>query len=163
MNMSLALNDHSTVARWALERAHAQGILLVASAGNGGTETNAHFPANLPEVIGVAAVDSQDRKAGFSSYGSTVGLSAPGLGIVSTYRFHGFASWSGTSMAAAIVSGAAALGFGAEPGATPDAVRGALEAAAVPMNHAGQPYEGLMGVGRLDVLGVVFQPIHSGS
>lgn len=164
INMSLALNDEdSSVAQWAIQRAHQEGILLVASAGNSGTQTDAHFPANMPEVMGVAAVDSGDLKAGFSSYGSTIALGAPGVGIVSAYRYHGYATWSGTSMAAAFVSAAGALAFGAEPGWTADEARTAIEDAAVPYSHAGQPYQGLMGQGRLDVLGVVFQPSETGS
>jgi hypothetical protein len=163
INMSLALNEDSSVAEWTIRRAHERGALLVASAGNDGTETDAHFPANMAEVMGVAAVDAEDRKASFSSYGATVALGAPGVGIVSTYRFHGYATWSGTSMAAAFVSGAGAIAFGADGALTADGGRSAIEEAAAPFSHAGQPYEGLMGAGRLDVLGIVFHPIEIGS
>jgi hypothetical protein len=161
INMSFALNERSTAAEWTLQRAHQQGILLVASAGNGGTETDARFPANMPEVMGVAAVDPGDLKAGFSSFGTTVAVGAPGVGIVSTYRFHGYATWSGTSMAASFVSGAGALAFGSQPDLSAEGGRSAIVAAADPYSHAGHPYEGLMGAGRLDALGIVFQPVET--
>jgi subtilisin family serine protease len=149
------MDAHSTVVEWTIQNAHTAGILLVSSAGNDGVESDTHFPASLPEVVGVAAVDAADLKASFSNYGSIVAISAPGVGIVSTYLFHGYAVWSGTSMAAPFISGAGALAFDAFPGSTPDEVRSRIENAAAPMDHSGQPYEGLMGAGRLDVFGAV--------
>jgi subtilisin family serine protease len=137
--------------------------VVVASAGNGGAASATHFPADMPEVIGVAALDSADLKAGFSNYGTIVAVSAPGVGIVSTYLFQGYATWSGTSMAAPFISGTAALVIRLQPGWTPDQARTRVEDTAAAFSHFGKPYDGLMGAGRVDALAAVlttdpFQP-----
>ena len=141
--------------RWAVRRAHANGRLLVASAGNEGVFTNRHFPSNLPEVVGVAAVDAWDRKADFSNYGNTVAISAPGEAIISTYLFHGYAVWSGTSMATPFVSGAAAVACELAPASTSSELSTALQVAATPLPPRGEAWDGLIGVGRVDLFALV--------
>ncbi|MBI4188497.1 MAG: S8 family peptidase [Chloroflexi bacterium] len=92
----------------ALLKAYNAGIVLVASAGNanGGPVS---YPAALPYVVAVSAVDSNNQIASFSSVGDQVDLAAPGVSITSTYLNGGYATMSGTSMAAPHVSGVAAL------------------------------------------------------
>jgi subtilisin family serine protease len=163
INLSLAFDGGSAVAEYAIREAHQAGAVVVASAGNGGTVSATHFPADMPEVIGVAALDSADLKAGFSNYGTIVAVSAPGVGIVSTYLSQGYATWSGTSMAAPFVSGTAALVIRLQPGWSPDEARARVEDTAAAFSHFGKPYDGLMGAGRVDALAAVlttdpFQP-----
>jgi subtilisin family serine protease len=155
INTSLGFDGYSRVVDWAVQEARDAGVVLVASAGNSGRYNTMHCPANLGGVMSVAAVKADDTKAPFSNFGPEVAIAAPGVGIVSTYLFHGYASWSGTSMAAPFISAAAAIAREEAPGGSPAAVRASILNAAARLNHAGQHYEGLLGAGRVDLLPIV--------
>ncbi len=109
----------------AIEAARDQGHLVVAAAGNGGsdfygdnTDLAPFYPASydLDNIIAVAAVNSADAKPTFSNFGaSSVDLGAPGVGILSTYPGDRYAYADGTSMAAPHVSGVAALVWSQQP------------------------------------------------
>jgi subtilisin family serine protease len=111
----------------AAQYAQAHGVLVVAAAGNDGASTPA-YPAALPGVLSVAASDRSDGLYGFSNRGAAV--AAPGDNTT-TALGGGYEDFLGTSSAAPVVSGAAALLFSAVPGATPAQVTAALEQAAV--------------------------------
>ncbi len=66
------------------EAAHAQGMVVVAAAGNSGMQA-VEYPASDPHVLAVGAVDAQDRRATFSSGGRTLALVAPGVDVLSTF------------------------------------------------------------------------------
>jgi subtilisin family serine protease len=151
----------------AIRNAGNAGVLVVAAAGNEGanSDTEPEYPASsdLPNVISVAATDAGDGLVDFSNYGArTVDLAAPGDDIYSTVpKFanpSGYASFSGTSMAAPFVSGAAALYLSHTPSATVAQVRDALLQSVDPLpSLAGKTVTG----GRLDVgraLGAVQPP-----
>ncbi len=153
VQMSLGFEGRSPMLARLVGNAYAQGRLLVASVGNDGRPVTAELPAGYPSVVAVASVDLDDQKSDFSNWGSLVTLCAPGEGIVSTYLFDGYAVWSGTSMAAPFVSGAAALIL--EKGSMhPLEVRQALLDGAVALDHSGQPWQGYLGEGRVDIGGL---------
>lgn len=86
--------------------------VTVACAGNTGAD-RPFWPAALPGVIGVGALDSAgESRAPFSAYGPWVDACAPGEWLTSAFLevgdFAGYARWSGTSFAAALVTGAIA-------------------------------------------------------
>ncbi len=84
-------------------------IVVVAAAGNTGTEEDDHYPSAYDNVLSVSAVDAQLKKASFTTYGKTVDITAPGSGItVLTYN-DAYGTQQGTSFSSPIVAGAAAL------------------------------------------------------
>jgi hypothetical protein len=112
INLSLGADFDSAVLSDTIQAAIAQGVVVVAAAGNDNS-TAPHHPADLPGVLSVTAVDGGLRKAPFANYGAGwVDLAAPGVGITSTIvgpQGSGYATWSGTSMATPFTAGAAAL------------------------------------------------------
>ena len=109
VNMSLgATAACDPLVQSAIDKAWAQGLVIVAAAGNSAA-SGAITPANCNNVIGVAASDQNDAKASFSNYGVQVDVAAPGVNILSTDYIGGYASFSGTSMASPHVAGQAAL------------------------------------------------------
>ncbi|BAU29171.1 subtilase family protein [Aneurinibacillus soli] len=107
INMSFGMVGDSPALHAAIKRASAAGIFLVASAGNNGGEIE--FPARYPEVIAVGASTKQGELAAFSARGHGLDVIAPGVSILSTWPRKTYKKLSGTSMAAAHISGLVAL------------------------------------------------------
>lgn len=111
----------TTVLRTAVNNLEAAGVLLIAAAGNYSENTDSIplDPASFPNqnVISVAATGRKDLLTSFSSYGSsTVDLAAPGSSIYSTTISNSYATESGTSFSAPLVTGVAALLQAQNPG-----------------------------------------------
>ncbi len=140
-----------------IRRAGERGTIVVAAAGNEGfnADTKPDYPAafDLPNIVSVAATDRTDRLLDFSNYGAkSVDLAAPGDDITSTVPVvtdpSGYAAFSGTSMAAPFVSGAAALYLSKFPQASVDQIKAALLQSTDPLpTLAGKTVTG----GRLNV------------
>lgn len=82
--------------------------VVVAGSGNDGTD-ELFWPGSFQNVINVAATDQNDLKANFSVYNNDVSISAPGVGIYSTWSSNGYSTQDGTSFSCPVVSGAAAI------------------------------------------------------
>lgn len=147
-----ALSGNSVIANMiqkplydAISAANDAGMLFVAAAGNSGEDLDGptmSTPAGLelPNIISIAASDHNDEQAYFTNYGKTlVDLSAPGVDIYSTLPGDEYATWSGTSMAAPHVTGAAALLIEENNGLSPAEIKAIL------MNHSDQP-DGLVDI-----------------
>ncbi|MDY7109159.1 MAG: S8 family serine peptidase [Planctomycetota bacterium] len=157
INLSLALSSERQLLKDALSYARESGVVVVAAAGNLDQE-HPLYPAAHPDAIGVASTDAADHKSEFSNYGGHIRLSAPGSEIVSTVPGNAYARWQGTSMSAALISGAAALLKSADQHASPDEVFDVMADAAVDLNGENHGYGGLLGAGRLDVAAALGDP-----
>ncbi|MBZ0266765.1 S8 family serine peptidase [bacterium] len=156
INLSLGMYVDARVIRDAIEDAVAHGTIVVNSAGNRGMQAQDHFPARLSRVLSVAATDSVDARAIFSNFSSHVDVSAPGVGMLSTFLDHGYAVWSGTSMAAPLVSGCVALRLEQYPWATQDDMEDIFKDTCAPIaNDEGTIWDGKMGDGRIDAAALV--------
>ena len=136
ISMSWTLNDENFALRDALQVAYSRGILLVAASGNDGTSVES--PAFYTEVIAVSAIDQNNVLSSFSCVGPKNELTAPGEMIYSTYLNNGLGVGNGTSMAAAFVSGAAALIWAKNPSLTNIQVRHVLDDTAVDLYTSGR-------------------------
>lgn len=155
------LDTYSPAEQAAVEYAYSKGVLVVAAVGNGpqspATPWNfAHYPAALPHVIGVSALEQNGNVPDYSNRDAVFNdISAPGDGIFSTiprnlaapaagcpdgpYSSCGpdeFRNAIGTSFAAPQVTAAAALLLGEDPRLTPDQVSWLLERGADDVNPA---------------------------
>ena len=108
INMSLGTASDIQSFHDAVIAAESAGVVVVAAAGNSVGSDAVIFPAAYPEVIAVSATDVNDNLASWSSRGPEVDLAAPGVSVYSTYKGAGYATLSGTSMAAPHVAGSAA-------------------------------------------------------
>jgi thermitase len=96
------------------------GAIVAAASGNSGGNDREYPAADLlPGVLAVAASTQANTLAVFSTYGSWVQVAAPGDRILSSVPGGGYATWSGTSMAAPLAAGSAALVRAAYPGLRP--------------------------------------------
>jgi serine protease len=146
INLSLGSMYSFSPLEDALDYAVANGVVVVAAAGNSGPES-VRYPAAYAAAIAVAAGAPYGRGAvdSYSSYSTTspyVDLTAPGSWITSTLSTRSgttakYGAKSGTSMAAPHVAGAAALLRAAAPGATAAQIRAALESTAIDVEAVG--------------------------
>ena len=131
INCSFGTSSKSSALQGAVQFAKDKGALLVVAAGNDGENLEQHpaYPASFTDgnILTVAASTRTDTLASFSNYGSkSVDVAAPGDKILSTLRGGGYGDKSGTSMAAPLVAGAAAMLRKADSSATYGELRTAL-------------------------------------
>ncbi len=92
-------------------------VTIICSSGNGGGPT-VGYPAIDSHVIAVGATNSSDLRAGFSSHGPDLEVSAPGDNILTTSTGNGYTTTGGTSFSAPLTSGVVALMLSVNPNLT---------------------------------------------
>ncbi len=139
-SMSLGGSDDSQALHDAVDDAAAHGVLIIAAAGNSGVASGIGdtmgYPGKYDSVLAVAAVNKYHHRASWSSTGSNLSVSAPGVNIRSTIPGAGYATYSGTSMATPHVAGVAALVYSAHPDWTNQQVRQQIESTATPLGNS---------------------------
>jgi subtilisin family serine protease len=130
ISMSLSGSTSSATVQEAVTYASSRGVLLVAAAGNQGS-TSARYPAAYPEVLSVGGTTADDTRYSWSNYGDTVDVYAPGCNTTTERGGTYATAFCGTSSAAPLVAGAAALAFSLTPDATAEAVSSALRSSAL--------------------------------
>lgn len=129
INMSFGTEVYSEILHQAVIKAEKAGILMVASVGNSGErgENILEYPAAYKEVIGVGSVNEKMEHSTFSNTGRAVELVAPGENIPVTSYWGLQGTGSGTSYAAAHVTGVSALLWAENPGKSPEEIRTLLD------------------------------------
>ena len=175
INLSFSGENYNQGFEDAIRRANRAGVIIVSAVGNSGfnLNKNSSYPACFDSynssnssnaVIGVAALDTMDQKASFSSYGSRcVDISAPGISFFSTSfydsenkkysEYQGY--WSGTSMASAVISGTLGLIKQVNPKLNQKELLEILFKSSDDINLLNQPYENQLGVGRVNTFSSV--------
>jgi subtilisin family serine protease len=125
-----------------------KGLVLVAAAGNDGPRASAAYPAAYAEVIAVTATDADDRLLNVANRGGYVAVAAPGVDVFVAAPGGAYDFTTGTSVAAAHVSGLAALLIARNPGLTPDALQSVLMKTAKDLGPQGRDDE--FGAGLVD-------------
>lgn len=152
ISLSWAGGSQSQVHKNVISAGQAQGIIIVAGAGNSGL-TTCVYPACYDGVVAVGATDNADKIASFSNRGDWIDIMSPGVAIFSTVATtnNSYKNYDGTSMATPLVAGILALGKSLKPNATPTDLINCLYSSAVSIDAQNPTLVGKMGAGRVDM------------
>ncbi|HWS50928.1 MAG TPA: S8 family serine peptidase [Microbacterium sp.] len=159
INLSFTTNTLDWDRSWdaAFLYAFERDVVVVVAAGNRGSGTSIiGAPATIPGVLTVGGVDQTGTASvEASTQGITIGISAPSEGLLGVSADGKIASWRGTSGAAPIVAGVAALVRSAHPDLDAANVINRIIKTAIPVEGAAQPRDPLYGFGLLDAASAV--------
>lgn len=159
INLSLGGGGYTSTMKNAVSYADGNGVLVVAAAGNDGSQ-GVSYPAAYSECIAVSALDPDGSFSSYSQYGEKVELCAPGSNVLSTTTDArgSYEYLSGTSMATPVVAGVAGLTL-AQWDLTNDELRAHLKDTAVDVGLSEQK----QGSGRVDAANAVSTDPSGGS
>jgi subtilisin family serine protease len=146
-NMSFS-GPYDPLVKKALESAYEKGVILVAAAGNGGAKAAPAYPAAYENVIAITALDNKDKLYVHANRGEYVTVAAPGVDMLVPSIKKGYRYSSGTSLAAAQISGLIALLLEKNPDATSEAIVDAIKNSARDLGPKG--YDTQFGAGLAD-------------
>lgn len=163
INLSLGSDGESLTVQKAIDLAASKGVFVIASSGNTGNQ-KVTFPASVAfedeksglYSLSVGSVDRYDYKSSFSTYGTEkrpLEIVAPGESVYAPAPDNRMAAWSGTSMAAPMVSGALALALGQPLKVSKLDMEEKIRDAASDIYNNGmnQAYKDMLGEGRLNI------------
>ena len=133
-NISAATPGMSISLETAITNSIASGVVYTIASGNDAADACGYTPARTSSAITVGASDETDLRARYSNYGACVDMFAPGNLVISDWASSdsATANLSGSSMAAPMVAGTAAIYMSANPNASATAVIQAIKGAATP-------------------------------
>jgi subtilisin family serine protease len=147
INMSFA-GPYDPLLQLALKKARDKGVVLIAAAGNMGPQSPPLYPAADENVIAVTAVDESDKLMPQANQGAHVALAAPGVNVLEAAPRGSYNFTTGTSVAAAHVSGVAALILERNPSIDPAALEEVLFSTARDLGAPGR--DPMFGYGLVD-------------
>jgi len=158
VNLSYGGIEYATIdsaARYLRDR---NGLLFM-SAGNGSKE----FPSypDYTSFVAVGATDQNDNRAGFSSWGTYVDITAPGVSILTTYPDNRYIYYSGTSFSSPLAAGIAALMVAAYPNISADELENGIFSTAVDIGASGD--DSVFGRGLIDAEAAVNYALNLGN
>jgi subtilisin family serine protease len=146
-NLSFA-GPYDPLVKAALTSASNKGVILVAAAGNGGPKAAPAYPAAYKNVIAITALDHKDKLYAHANRGNYLTVAAPGVDVLVPTLKRGYRYSSGTSLAAAHISGLIALLLERHPEASAEAILDAIRSSAHDLGPKG--YDTQFGAGRAD-------------
>lgn len=150
INMSFGMSQYSAALHYAVKAALRRNVIIIASSGNSGKRRQIDYPARFAQTIAVGAINRNRKIAAFSNRNSSIDVYAPGEAIYSTWIGGKYNELNGTSMAAAHVSGVAALLMSAKPGLKFQQLRAALTTSSI--TFASHKKSAASRAGRLDAI-----------
>ncbi len=169
LNLSFGDSYYSPIVRDAIRYAESKGVVVVASAGNDGSQ-EAHYPSDYPEVIGAAWLNEAGERLGsLAARGVGIDVGAPGSRVYTTTLPRPFEDGtvsladtmiyrkvSGSSISAPQVAAAAALLKSLDPNLSPEAIKGILKSTAIDISQFGNTR--FAGSGRIDIAAALGVP-----
>ena len=154
LNLSFGDTEFTPLLHDAVKFAFANNCIVIASAGNTGSQA-LHYPSAFYETISVGATNN-DNLASFSNTGATIDLTAPGVNLHTTKLDGSYGLFSGTSASAPLVSALAALLTSHNADLTSEQVRAIMKTSAVDLGTTGRDHQ--FGAGRINAFDALQVP-----